>query len=174
MKLKLKSKTIENITVELPEKPSETAEKILAQAKAQAAIKTILADGAEIDGPSIEGDEVLQDPEPVVDDGPHTHPDIIINQELEVEAETLEEAQEQAFQQAQELISNFANPQEYEPLVISDDDGSNERTFTQVEFSSYQYTQPKFVWNEDGKGGLAAPSSKYFVDIYLRGIEQED
>lgn len=171
MKLKLKNKTIENVTVELPEKPSETAEKILAQA--QSGIKTILADGAEIDGPSIEGDEALQDPAPVAD-GPHTHADIIINQELEVEAQTLDKEQEQAFQQAQELISNFANPQEYEPLVISDDDGSNERTFTQVEFSSYQYTQPKFVWNEDGKGGLAAPSSKYFVDIYLRGIEQED
>ena len=116
-------------------------------------------------------DEEVQDEE--ASKGPFTHPDIIINQKLEVEASSNDEAQQEAFRQAVELVSYFANPKDYEPLVISDDDGSNERTFSQVVLGSWQYTQPQFVWNEDGHGGLAEPSYNYFVDIYLRGIEEE-
>lgn len=164
MKLKLKSKTIENVTATLPEKTSETLERI---SKAQP--KKILSDGAVIDGPSFEGQET----EPVADDGPHPYPDIVVNQFLEVEADNLAEAQLQAFEQAAELIANFADVSEYQPLVISDDDGSNERTFTNVSLISYKYNQLGYAWNLDGKGGLAGTTYRFPFDIYFRGIEQE-
>lgn len=154
MKIKFKNNTLEAEVV-LPEKPSEVAEKILAETTTR-----ILADGAELNGPEFDGMVPEADEVPISDE-PTPHPDIRISQQIE------------GIEDAGTVLEMFYDLSNYETLEIEDEKTQETRTFTNVEFDGFQYVPCKFAWNQDGKGGFKKPVEIHHIEIVLRGDEVE-
>lgn len=152
MKIKFKNNTIEAEVV-LPEKPSVFAEKILSQQT-----QRILADGATVDGPEFDGMEPEEEP---IDEGPKTHPDILISQQLDQIGDMTD------------IIAMFTDKDNYSTIEIEDEETQETRTFQNIEIGGIQYIPAQFAWIPDGKGGLEAPMEFHYAEICLRGDEVE-
>lgn len=158
-KITLKNNSFTAKAVTLPDTPEEVLEKAIEEANANQ--KRILADGAELDGPSFEG-QAGPESEPV-DEGPKTWPELVINMEIS--------GYEEFDQIKQEYFNDPAN---YETLSVSDEDETSERTFEHVTLDSFQCVRNEFVYNHDENGNLLEKEEKYFADFYFRGLEKEE